>query len=128
MASSTAVWRRPCCSASTVTTIPSAKVESPSRRCIAVGRWPRATGSRSPISNWAGGACVGEAARAMYSTDQKAAVGARSFASVADLLDSQLARHGNSVATRHDTGERYVDTGYAEVLANSRALAHWFLA
>ena len=64
----------------------------------------------------------------MYSTDQKAAVGPLSFANVADLLGSQLARHGNSVATRHDVGDRYVDTTYAEVLANSRALAHWFLA
>ena len=59
----------------------------------------------------------------MQTLDQTAAI-----ASIADLLGSILARHGDAVATRHDTGESYVDTTYAEALENSSALARWFLA
>src|SRR5580692_8375248 len=59
----------------------------------------------------------------MHMLDQAAAI-----TSIADLLGSILARHGDAVATRHDTGESYVDTTYAEALENASALARWFLA
>jgi long-chain acyl-CoA synthetase len=52
----------------------------------------------------------------------------RGLASIADLLGSHLARHGEAVATRHDEGDRYVDTTYAEALGNASSLARWFLA
>jgi long-chain acyl-CoA synthetase len=64
----------------------------------------------------------------MYSSDQIAATAPRGLASIADLLGSHLARHGDAVATRHDAGDRYVDTTYAETLVNASALVHWFLA
>ena len=52
----------------------------------------------------------------------------RGFSSIADLLGSRLARHGDAVATRHDAGDHYVDTTYAEALMNASALARWLLA
>lgn len=64
----------------------------------------------------------------MYPPDQTATTAPRGLASIADLLGSRLARHGDAVATRHDAGDRYVDTTYAEVLVNAGALARWFLA
>ena len=64
----------------------------------------------------------------MYPPDQTATTAPRGLASIADLLGSRLARHGDAVATRHDAGDRYVDTTYAELLANAGALARWFLA
>ena len=64
----------------------------------------------------------------MYPPNHTAAPAVRAFASIADLLGSLLARHGDAVATRHDAGDRYVDTTYAEALANASALARWFLA
>ena len=64
----------------------------------------------------------------MHRTNQTAAMTPRGFASIADLLGSTLARHGDSIATRHDAGESYVDTTYAEALVNASALACWFLA
>ena len=64
----------------------------------------------------------------MHTLDQTAATAPRGLASIADLLGSILARHGNAVATRHDTGESYVDTTYAQALENASALARWFLA
>jgi long-chain acyl-CoA synthetase len=64
----------------------------------------------------------------MHTIDQTAATAPRGFSSIADLLGSRLARHGDAVATRHDAGDRYVDTTYAEALVNASALAHWFLA
>ena len=63
----------------------------------------------------------------MYASNHTAAPAVRAFASIADLLGSILARHGDAVATRHDAGESYVDTTYAEALKNASALAHWFL-
>ena len=64
----------------------------------------------------------------MYSSNYAAAPAVRAFASIGDLLWSTLARHGDAVATRHDMGESYLDTTYAEALENSSALARWFLA
>src|ERR1700746_2208970 len=64
----------------------------------------------------------------MHATNQAVATAPRGLASIADLLGSVLARHGDAVATRHDAGESYVDTTYAEVLANASTLARWFLA
>src|ERR1035437_568515 len=64
----------------------------------------------------------------MCTPDRTGATPSRGLASIADLLGSHLARHGDAVATRHDAGDRYVDTTYAELLANAGALARWFLA
>ncbi len=64
----------------------------------------------------------------MHALDQLTAAAPRGLASIADLLGSRMAQHGNRVATRHDEGDRYVDTTYAEALVNARALGHWFLA
>ncbi len=64
----------------------------------------------------------------MNETDQTVAAAPRGIASVADLLGNRLPRHGDAVATRHDSADGYVDTTYAELLANASALARWFLA
>ncbi len=64
----------------------------------------------------------------MCTPDQTGATAPRGLTSIADLLGSLLERHGDAVATRHDAGDRYVDTTYAEVLLNASALARWFLA
>ena len=48
-----------------------------------------------------------------------------SLRSVADLLDERLERYANRVATRHDTGNQYADTTFAELLDQARAIARW---
>ena len=65
----------------------------------------------------------------MYTVDHSPPVATppvhRGLRSVADLLVYQLASYGDRVATRHDTGTRYVDTTFAEVLENACAMARW---
>src|SRR5579863_183620 len=61
----------------------------------------------------------------MHALEQTATTAPRGLASIADLLGSRLAQHRDAVATRHDAGDRYVDTTYAEALVNASALARW---
>jgi len=52
----------------------------------------------------------------------------RGLDSVADLLGYQLGSYCDRIATRHDSGTRYVDTTFAEVLQNAGAMARWLQA
>lgn len=64
----------------------------------------------------------------MHTHDQPGKSAPRGLASIADLLGSHLPRYGDAVATRHDAGDRYVDTTYAEALVSASAMAHWLFA